>query len=206
MLRILAQKEAKAVPDLKLEVVTEALQYFGIPRQLWPVGLKTDHDVLQNLKGSVLECLPQAQALVDRICAVIAQLPADQLASQWWRQVTIVRSMDELLERCNVSVILGVHRCGMSNAFEVVGPNWERRPPWSPESPHSILSQQLFVALSIIAQRRYLRISFTGEAWVVPCKIAKHPIGLRAAHAIIHYSREDAPGRFLVSLVEVSFR
>ena len=96
-------RETGAVDSAQLE---NALQHFKIPQELWPLGLRIRQAALDELQASLHRAQPEAQALLDQLCADIKQVSISTLAEAGLRQ-------------CASSEPLSLQQLGVDAVFQV---------------------------------------------------------------------------------------
>ena len=179
----------------------EALRYFAVPSEFWPLGLRLDQAVLLNVESRLFDSFPEAQVIVDKMVVRIARLLPAELASRWLSRKTTAsaRSGEDLLGSCKPAVMFGVQN---PHALELIGPNWETECMDYSFRSHTIVPEHVRTAVSILGQRCYLQIRWLGEIHVQPDSTTVHKFspdkvyGMRNRHQV---------GVILASIVEVTF-
>ena len=72
VLRCLTKNDEDITGVVDASSILSALQYFGIPLELWPFGLKVKHDVLSEVEPQLQSDFPVAKGLLDHMCTSIA--------------------------------------------------------------------------------------------------------------------------------------
>ena len=168
--------------------VVKALEVFQIPQPLWPPVMlfkqRLQHQVEAQLKASY----PEAQALLDQICALLPKLAIEKPANDFWQDgVTAAVSHTKLIQSIQAKLsaelqhkeqpIRGYSRAAIApvvvtllsldhKAYE--GPN-------GPRITDTILIRQLRTALSILGRQQHLAIRFRG-AYLVNKDSAHVPV------------------------------
>ena len=89
-----------------------ALQYFGLPMELWPFGLKVKHDVLSEVETQLQSHFPVAKGLLDHMCTSIAGMATAELAKQGLRygRLFFATSCEEVLKDADFGAVFEVER------------------------------------------------------------------------------------------------
>lgn len=188
-MRCLQPRHKEASDPLDYLAVVKALEVFEIPQELWPPVFAYKQRVRLAVETQLKAAYPEAQALLDQICARLSDLEVNKPAMDFWQDgVTAATSCAQLFQTIQVKVFVEIRYKNRPAAYGYFRPidglvvvTLLRLDYEEYHSAHrasikdTILSKQLRTALSILGREQHLDIKFRG-AYMVPHGIDSIPV------------------------------